>query len=164
MNKEEFLFKDAKTEITLNVGGQIFECPISVLTRDPYSVLAACCRVTPSIKPDTDGVFFFDRDWWLFRHILTFLRSNILPNEVETLKELYVEASFYRMESLQKAIEEKPVNQILNLSPQISITWPGVMDGGPNPLRRQFDASVYDGSLFKNLQPNPIDSQAKKVI
>ena len=45
------------------------------------------------------------------------MRSNILPNELETLKEMYKEASFYRLESLQRSIEEIPVSEISNMSP-----------------------------------------------
>jgi len=62
----------------------------------------------------------------LFRHILTFLRSNILPNEFETLKELYVEANYYRLEALQLAIENLPVESVVNMTPQIQKTYPGV--------------------------------------
>lgn len=138
----------------INVGGQIFETTCDVLIRDPYSILAALCREKqiPSLAPDERGIYYFDRDWWLFRHILAFLRSNTLPNELETLKELYTEASYYRLESLQRAIENIPLENISNLSPQINVTWPGVMDGGPNPLRRPHDASVLDGSLYKGLR------------
>ena len=123
--------------MTLNVGGQLFETTPSVLVRDPYSILAGLCRKEPVIAPDAKtGIFYIDRDWWLFRHILAFLRSNILPNELETLKELYVEASFYRLESLQRAIEDLPLDQVANTSPQISTTWPGVIPEAAAPLRR----------------------------
>ena len=147
MGKDEFTFLDADTNIGLNIGGQLFEANVATLTRDPYSILAACCRLKPTILPNTDGIFYFDRDWWLFRHILAFLRSSALPNELETLKELYTEASFYRLESLQRAIENIPVDQLASASPQIAVTWPGLMDGGPNPLRRPQNSYVYGGSL-----------------
>ena len=142
-----------ETFIGLNVGGQIFETTVDVLIRDPYSILAACCRVKrpQGLTPNSDNLIYFDRDWWLFRHILAFLRSNTLPNELETLKELYTEASYYRMESLQRAIENIPLENISNLSPQINVTWPGLMDGAANPLRRPADSFVLDGSLYKGL-------------
>ncbi len=142
---------EPSTFISLNVGGQLFETTVEILVRDPYSILAACCRVKKPTASLDKEVIYFDRDWWLFRHILAFLRSNILPNELETLKELYTEASYYRLESLQKAIQNIPLDNISNLSPQINVTWPGLMDGGPNPLRRPRDSYVLDGSLFKNL-------------
>lgn len=71
------MFKDSDSEIILNVGGQIFETNVSVLTRDPSSILAACCRVTPHplLCPNEEtGMIYFDRDWWLFRHVIAFLR------------------------------------------------------------------------------------------
>lgn len=152
MKNPEFTFIPSDTIVLINVGGQLFETSCAILTKDPYSVLAAICREKPLIpKNETDGMFYLDRDWWLFRHILSFLRSGVLPNELETLKELYTEASFYRLESLQKAIEQVPLNAIQNFSPQITTTWPGVMDGGVNPLRRPQDSYVLDGSLFRNL-------------
>ncbi len=152
MKNPEFSFCPSETAIGINVGGQIFETTCDVLTKDPYSLLAALCRtVQPIMAVNEEGLFFFDRDWWLFRHILSFLRSNSLPTEIETLKELYTEASFYRLESLQRAIEAIPLTSISNLTPQITTTWPGLMDGGPNPLRRPANSYVLDGALFKNL-------------
>jgi hypothetical protein len=137
MHIPEFTFVEPlETKMTLNVGGQLFETTVGVLVKDPYSVLAGICRKDAVIAPDSNGVVYIDRDWWLFRHILAFLRSNILPNELETLKELYVEASFYRMESLQRAIEDLPLDQVANTSPQINTTWPGVIPESANPARR----------------------------
>ncbi len=98
--------------MAINVGGQIFEVPAEVLIADPYSLLAACCRLNPPLKPNEEGLYYFDRDWWLFRHILTFLKTKQLPRELETLKELYKEASFYRMNSLKLAIETIDVNEL----------------------------------------------------
>ena len=118
LKKPELEFLPAETTISLNVGGQLFETNVDILIRDPYSILAQCCRVKPLFKTHPDGkTFYFDRDWWIFRHILSYLRSNILPNELETLKEMYKEASFYRLESLQRSIEEIPISEISNMTP-----------------------------------------------
>mmetsp|Transcript_20408 Transcript_20408/g.34741 ORF Transcript_20408/g.34741 Transcript_20408/m.34741 type:complete len:155 (+) Transcript_20408:429-893(+) len=153
MSKEEFQFLEPSTSIGLNVGGQLFEADVATLTKDPYSILAACCRAKPVIERNADGLIFFDRDWWLFRHILSFLRSNALPNELETLKELYCEASYYRLESLQRAIENIPVDQLSSPNPQIAVTWPGIMDGGPNPLRRPQNGLMSNGAMYKMPPP-----------
>ena len=101
--------------IILNVGGQIFEAAVEVLTKDPYSVLASFCRKDSPIYSGEDPhrrVFFLDRDWWIFRHLLSFLRSDILPTDLETLKELYREAIYYRVQSLQSAIEDFPIDDV----------------------------------------------------
>jgi hypothetical protein len=151
MEKDEFTFLEPTVNIGLNVGGQLFETDVATLTKDPYSVLAAICRVKPVMSPNSDGVFFFDRDWWLFRQILAFLRSAALPSDLETLKELYVEASYYRIESLQRAIENIPVDQVNSPSPHIAVTWPGLMDGGPNPMRRPPNSYIATGSMHRAL-------------
>ena len=110
----DFLHPDSM--IILNVGGQIFETTSDILTRDPYSILACLCRKTCPVPCDPDPLrrsFFLDRDWWIFRHVLSFLRSDILPSDLDTLKELYKEAIYYRVQSLQRAIENFPVDQVL---------------------------------------------------
>lgn len=111
---EELTFVDPHTAIALNIGGQLFETTASVLMRDPFSILASLCRVNSPIPCDTDKVYYFDRDWWIFRHVLSYLRSSVLPTDLETLKELYAEATYYRIEILQRAIEEIPIDQIHN--------------------------------------------------
>jgi hypothetical protein len=116
MKNPEFQFLPYDTVIHLNIGGQIFETNVAVLTADPYSLLAACCRENPLFQRDEDGAFYFDRDWWLFRHIIAYLRSHKLPRDLETLKELYQEASFYRLRKLQAAIEDLPVSEV-NIDP-----------------------------------------------
>lgn len=52
----------------------MFECPISVLRRDEDSLLARLETPLSASQPDPEGVYYFDRDWWLFRYILAFLR------------------------------------------------------------------------------------------
>ena len=156
---------EPETEMIFNVGGQIFETTAGVLTKDPYSVLAAYCR---SCEHDSSseskagnlfeaeprsGIFFIDRDWWLFRHILTYLRSNVLPNEYETLKELYVEAAFYRLESLQTAIENLPVDQVSNLSSQVQKTYPGFAGA----------ADGTQGGLSNTSAERPLATQNEKI-
>lgn len=112
LHSPELMFLDPDTKICLNVGGQLFETTCSVLTRDPFSILAALCRVDSHYIENPEQIFFFDRDWWIFRHVLAYLRSSVLPTDVDTLKELYTEATFYRLELLQKAIEDIPLDQI----------------------------------------------------
>ncbi len=37
---------------------------------------------------DPSGSFFLDRDWWIFRHMLQFLRTGRLPTDAALLNEL----------------------------------------------------------------------------
>jgi BTB/POZ domain len=73
-----------------------------------YSLLAALCKAkSPPVSRDATGAFFLDRDWWIFRYILQFLRSGALPQDSALLQEMHTEAAFYRMGSLRRAIEAK---------------------------------------------------------
>ena len=54
---------------------------------------------------DEAGCFFVERDWWVFRYILQFLRNDTLSRDSGLLEEMYTEASFYRLNSLRRAIE-----------------------------------------------------------
>ena len=56
---------------------------------------------------DGHGMVFIDRDWWLFRHILAFLRHGALPSNLALLRQLYIESAYYRLHSLRTAIERK---------------------------------------------------------
>jgi hypothetical protein len=108
----EISFLEPEFPICLNVGGQLFETNVGILTRDPFSILAALCRSDSHYFTHHDEPFFFDRDWWIFRHLLAYLKSSVLPSDIDTLKELYTEATFYRLELLQKAIEDLPLDRI----------------------------------------------------
>ncbi len=91
----------------------MFESPIGVLTSDRFSLLAAVCRsaLFPTAQQgpvvDADGTYFLDRDWWLFRHVLAFLREGVLPDAVDLLQQLYAESAFYRLTTLRNAIEDR---------------------------------------------------------
>lgn len=60
----------------------MFETPVYVLMKDPHSLMAQLCGPEPPISPDSaDDCFYFDRDWWLFRYVLQFLRDGVLPED-----------------------------------------------------------------------------------
>jgi hypothetical protein len=111
-------FVDPSMLIKLNVGGQEFETTAGVLCRDEFSILAGICRGSGKVldsrmqsEPDEGGPtpsFFLDRDWWIFRHILQFLRSDVLPEDPLLVEEMYNEASFYRLRILKEAIDKLP--------------------------------------------------------
>jgi len=102
--------------IRLNVGGQLFETTAGVLCRDEFSVLAGLCRgsggtldsrLAADESGPSEGYFFLDRDWWLFRHVLQFLRTGVLPEDPALIEELYAEATFYRLSLLRQAVEKQ---------------------------------------------------------
>ena len=114
---EELEFVEPTTIIEINVGGQVFEVAADTLIREPFSILAAFCRKKSLFNQS--NMIYVDRDWWIFRHILAFLKSNVLPTELDTLRELYTEATFYRLDGLKKAIENIPVQEIAHNSRQL---------------------------------------------
>ena len=92
--------------IKLNVGGQLFETTAGTLLRDPDSMLAAMAGPEgPQLV--NDGCYYIDRDWWLFRHVLTFLRDGKLPSRRRLLSQLYREADFYNLVLLRRAVRER---------------------------------------------------------
>lgn len=95
--------------ITIDIGGQRFVTTARTLMREPGSVLAALTRTVPPVEADEDGAFFFDRDWWLFRHILRFLRDGAesLTTDTALLREIHKEAGFWGLASLKAAIKDR---------------------------------------------------------
>ncbi|EGZ17290.1 hypothetical protein PHYSODRAFT_314696 [Phytophthora sojae] len=108
---KHFSFLPEDSVVVFNVGGQLFKSTVKVWTRDRFSILAQLCTTAPKLRPDTDQSFFFDRDFWVFRLIVAFLRDSTLPESVEELRELYCEASFYRLGLLRHAIEARMIGE-----------------------------------------------------
>eukprot|EP01041_Mallomonas_annulata_P004764 gene4764-9480_t len=99
-----------KRHLKFNIGGFIFEISEDVLRRDPTSLLCELCGVNPPVMPDCHGVFYFDRNWWLFRHILCFMRDGILSEDRTLLAQLYKEGGFWKLTQLRMAIEEEKLH------------------------------------------------------
>ena len=121
----------------INVGGQIFETTFKTLRREPHSLLAALTHddapifssslhtssnnnketINSSIdqdKGDSSGgdindydCVFFDRDWWVFRFILDYLRTGQIDitHKKSVLKEMYVESIYYELPLMREEIE-----------------------------------------------------------
>ena len=98
--------------ILINIGGLMYEVPKHVCLKAPKSLLGqlASDKDVP-FQPDKDGGFFyFERDWWLFRYILNFMRDGVLPDDRNLLSQLYREASFWNLDELHRAIEEQKLH------------------------------------------------------
>lgn len=92
---------------------QLFKSTVKIWTRDRFSILAQLCTTKPKLPKLCleDDAFFFDRDFWIFQFIYAFLKDNALPDAVDVLRELYCEASFYRIGLLRHAIESKMIGE-----------------------------------------------------
>ncbi|KAJ1451127.1 BTB/POZ protein [Pelagophyceae sp. CCMP2097] len=144
--------------LRLNVGGQVFEISRQFLDDDPDSLLAALssddCPLFKDGSSDGERVAYVDRDWWLFRYILIFLRDGVLPQSRALTLQLYREAAFWRLRTLQTAIEETHL--------QLTRTKIGV---DSDPASKTFGALVEEQAAPKTKfwlnRPDWWESQAK---
>jgi len=56
---------------------------------------------------------FFSVHRWLFRYVMGFMRDGTLPEDRTLLSQLYREAVFWNLSSMQRAIEEERVSVIV---------------------------------------------------
>lgn len=95
--------------VELNVGGQLYTTSLPTLLKDPDSLLSAMFSGKQKIPRDSRGRFFIDRDGILFRYILDYLRNSklALPENFSERDRLFVEAEYFRMKGLSKALHRE---------------------------------------------------------
>ncbi len=83
--------------VRMNVGQHMFEASERILRSDPESLLSTLCDGDCSLKADSHGVFHIDRDWWIFRFVLKFLRYGVCVRTVDvgTTSRLGIPASMF---------------------------------------------------------------------
>ncbi|XP_061826698.1 BTB/POZ domain-containing protein KCTD12.1 [Nerophis lumbriciformis] len=94
--------------IELNVGGQVYVTRLQTLIAVPDSLLwHMFSRKTPKeLARDTKGRFFLDRDGFLFRYVLDYLRdlTLVLPDYFPERSRLRREADFFQLRELAKRL------------------------------------------------------------
>lgn len=94
--------------VELNVGGQVYVTRLETLTAAPNSLLwSKFTRSSPGELPrDSKGRFFFDRDGFLFRYILDYLRDSelFLPELFKERRRLQREADFFQLPELSRRL------------------------------------------------------------
>lgn len=99
--------------VELNVGGQVYVTRLSTLVSVPDSLLGRMFgQQSPAeLSTDTKGRFFLDRDGFLFRYILDYLRDGnlVLPDYFRERAGLRREAEFFQLREL-----------VRRLAPQVS--------------------------------------------
>nr|XP_057938070.1 BTB/POZ domain-containing protein KCTD12.1 [Doryrhamphus excisus] len=94
--------------IELNVGGQVYVTRLQTLVAVPDSLLwHMFSRKTPKeLARDTKGRFFLDRDGFLFRYVLDYLRdlNLVLPDYFPERSRLRREADFFQLRELAKRL------------------------------------------------------------
>ncbi|XP_051505419.1 BTB/POZ domain-containing protein KCTD12-like [Myxocyprinus asiaticus] len=97
--------------IELNVGGQVYITRFSTLTSVPDSLLWEMFsqKTTKGLARDTKGRFFVDRDGFLFRYILDYMRDQqlVLPDHFPERGRLQREAEFFNLPELVKLLAPK---------------------------------------------------------
>uniref|UniRef100_A0A3B4A1S7 BTB domain-containing protein n=1 Tax=Periophthalmus magnuspinnatus TaxID=409849 RepID=A0A3B4A1S7_9GOBI len=108
--------------VELNVGGQVYVTRLETLRAVPNSLLwTKFTQNSPRDLPtDSKGRFFFDRDGFLFRYILDYLRDSdlILPEFFKERRRLLKEADFYQLPELSRLLDTKA--EVSELSPVTS--------------------------------------------
>ena len=91
----------------LNIGGFVYTTTLNTITRDPNSMLGIMFSGRQKVAKDSTGNYFIDRDGALFRYVLNFLRSweLCLPQTFDEFEQLSVEADFYQVGDLIKALQ-----------------------------------------------------------
>ncbi|XP_022623664.1 BTB/POZ domain-containing protein KCTD12-like [Seriola dumerili] len=94
--------------VELNVGGQVYVTRRETLTAVPNSLLwTKFTQGSPRDLPkDSKGRFFFDRDGFLFRYILDYLRDSelFLPEFFKEKRGLQKEADFFQLPELSRRL------------------------------------------------------------
>ncbi|XP_064206314.1 BTB/POZ domain-containing protein KCTD12-like [Anguilla rostrata] len=94
--------------VELNVGGQVYITRYSTLISYPDSLLGKMftSKSNEGLARDTKGRFFLDRDGFLFRYILDYMRDRqlLLPEDFPERARLQREVEFYNLPELAKML------------------------------------------------------------
>ncbi|KAG7349833.1 BTB/POZ domain containing protein [Nitzschia inconspicua] len=105
----------------LRVKGSFFEAMVSGRHDYPSETVIMSETETGSTNDDNKS-YFIDRDGTHFRHILNFLRTGAvvsLPEDETSREELAIEADFYGLEQMVKAIRQPPLDITEFLPPEV---------------------------------------------
>ncbi|XP_041428500.1 BTB/POZ domain-containing protein KCTD12 isoform X1 [Xenopus laevis] len=101
--------------IELNVGGQVYITRYPTLVSVPGSLLSEMFSQKNSrpLARDSKGRYFLDRDGFLFRYVLDYMRDQqlVLPDHFPERLRLQREAEFFRLPELVKILAPKVSKQ-----------------------------------------------------
>ncbi|KAG9344035.1 hypothetical protein JZ751_012511 [Albula glossodonta] len=101
--------------VELNVGGQVYVTKHSTLVSIPDTTLHAMFSRHPvkDLPRDSRGRFFIDRDGFLFRYVLDFLRDKqlVLPDHFPEKERLQREAEHFQLGDLLKLLAPRVTKQ-----------------------------------------------------
>uniref|UniRef100_UPI00358F0283 BTB/POZ domain-containing protein KCTD12-like n=1 Tax=Myxine glutinosa TaxID=7769 RepID=UPI00358F0283 len=98
--------------VELNVGGQVYLTRYATLRSAPGSLITHMFsrKGTAELPRDGKGRYFIDRDGFLFRYILDFLRDSrlVLPEHFPERGRLQREAEFFQLPELARSLVGRP--------------------------------------------------------
>jgi hypothetical protein len=90
--------------VVLNVGGKNMATTLSTLQKEPNSRFTDMILGQNTVNTDKKGRYFIDSDCKIFRHILQYLRFEVLP-PIFTSQEVYKLAKQFNIRSLVDQLE-----------------------------------------------------------
>uniref|UniRef100_A0A8C5CP65 Potassium channel tetramerisation domain containing 12.2 n=1 Tax=Gadus morhua TaxID=8049 RepID=A0A8C5CP65_GADMO len=114
--------------VELNIGGQMYTTRLETLNAVPNSLLwNTFSQGSPKFAArDSGGRFFFDRDGFLFRYILDYLRDSnfVLPDSFRERGRLQKEADFFLLHDFSKRLDgdsevDSPHSAVSAVSPVV---------------------------------------------
>ncbi|XP_034042666.1 BTB/POZ domain-containing protein KCTD12.1 [Thalassophryne amazonica] len=141
--------------IELNVGGQVYVTRHKTLVAVPDSLLwNMFSKSSPKeLARDSKGRFFLDRDGFLFRYILDYLRdlNLVLPDYFPEKSRLQREADFFQLRDLSRRLSPR-VSKENSISEDISQsdTEDAAQQGGLDTLRTAAAAAVATGGATRS--------------
>lgn len=183
--------------VELNVGGQVYVTKHSTLLSVPDSTLASMfspssprggARRRGELPRDSRARFFIDRDGFLFRYVLDYLRDKqlALPEHFPEKERLLREAEYFQLTDLVKLLSPKVIKQnslndegcqsdlednvsqgsseaLLRGAAAAAPSGPGAHGGGGAPDKRSgFLTLGYRGS-YTTVRDNQADAKFRRV-
>ncbi|XP_041653969.1 BTB/POZ domain-containing protein KCTD16a [Cheilinus undulatus] len=112
--KEQSLVQSPPSDVVeLNVGGQVYYTRIATLTSFPNSLLGKLFSnkkgSSNDLSRDLRGRYFIDRDGFLFRYVLDYLRDKqvVLPDHFPERGRLKREAEYFQLPDLAKLLSSE---------------------------------------------------------
>ncbi|KAA0722228.1 BTB/POZ domain-containing protein KCTD12 [Triplophysa tibetana] len=132
--------------IELNVGGQVYVTRHSTLLSVPNSLLWTMFgqKKPPELTTDSKGRFFLDRDGFLFRYVLDYLRDQtlVLPDYFKEKASLLKEAEYFQLQELARRLrpavskENSVSEEVCQSDPEeaaLSVALAGTSIASPGP-------------------------------